>query len=574
VSCAIGCFCWSVEAAAVVGREFDVDVVAETADLTRSDCLAALDDAFWGGLVSSVGDGLHWRFVHMVAGETIYDGLAPGHRAKLHVAVARTLQKRFADAPDRAAGTVAEHYRKGLAAAVPQEAFEALIAAAEAAERSFSFEEAAEHRETALEILGRVVPADPRVRFETLLSLTTTLGLLGARERRLDAGRRALEVARELGAREVARAAIAFYDVKQWGMADEPEVKAILEEALAGLPAEPSPERAHLTALRAHVNLYAGVDEARNEARRAVEMARPYGGAELREALYIQHHVMGGPDGFAVRERAARDLAALLDGGAASETAVIAFVDTATDQLARGDRESADYWHQMAVSASGTPPFPAMQWYLAVYDAGIAHLSGDYDEGDRLSLEALALGTRIEQPVAPVTRAAHMMIFSDARGDPGHAADLVELVLKQVEIGVVAFAASAGAQFCMRAGRAERAAEIVTSLSSDAFRGVPRDLGWIATMVQLAFATAALGRDEWASQIDVLLEPLDSFHGVVPGALLYRGSVAGARGRLLEVLGRREEAAAAYRRAIAGERALGALPWAEANEKRLAGLSG
>jgi hypothetical protein len=136
------------------------------------------------------------------------------------------------------------------------------------------------------------------------------------------------------------------------------------------------------------------------------------------------------------------------------------------------------------------------------------------------------------------------------------------------------FAASAGADFSARAGRLERATEIVRLLSGDAFQAIPRDLGWTATMVQLARAVAEIEHPQWADQLEALIAPADALHGVVPGPILYRGSIAGARARLFEVLGRRDDAAEAYRRAIESERALGALPWAEDNERRLAALEG
>ena len=134
---------------------------------------------------------------------------------------------------------------------------------------------------------------------------------------------------------------------------------------------------------------------------------------------------------------------------------------------------------------------------------------------------------------------------------------------------MIDFAVSAGAAFSARAGRMERTREIVELLCADEFRGLPRTITWPATMVQLAHAVAALGDRAWAAQLEALTAPIESWHGIVPGPVLYRGSVAGARARLLETLGRKDEAAAAYRRAISSERALGAKPWWSENERRL-----
>ena len=115
---------------------------------------------------------------------------------------------------------------------------------------------------------------------------------------------------------------------------------------------------------------------------------------------------------------------------------------------------------------------------------------------------------------------------------------------------------------------------MIEECAGEAFREIPRGLWWLGTVVNLAYACESQADEARAAELDALLEPMDSLHGVLPGALLYAGSIVGARGRVLEVLGRNREAKEAYERAVVAERSVGASHVAAASQRRLDRLRG
>jgi hypothetical protein len=79
--------------AAVVGREFPLDVLEGAAQLDPEQIAVLLEPAVITGVVTEEGEGWVWRFSHDLVRETIVAGLTRSRRARLHHQIARALEE-------------------------------------------------------------------------------------------------------------------------------------------------------------------------------------------------------------------------------------------------------------------------------------------------------------------------------------------------------------------------------------------------------------------------------------------------------------------------------------------------
>lgn len=146
-----------VDAAAVAGREFDLDVVARMLGRPLAEVADALDEAARAGIVEEADDhGFgSLRFVHVLVRDTVVAELAPLRRARLHAAAADALDH---DAGEQHDAAVAHHLAEAVPLVPAGRAVDAAVAAADHATRVFAFDVAAHHLDDALELLARHGP--------------------------------------------------------------------------------------------------------------------------------------------------------------------------------------------------------------------------------------------------------------------------------------------------------------------------------------------------------------------------------------------------------------------------------
>ena len=129
--------------AAVVGREFDLDVVRDVSGLDDDTALDAIEAALLSGLVVEDAAVGRFRFTHALVREAIYDDVSRVRQARLHARVAEHLGDGAGAHWWLAAPVV------GTGSALPH-----LLAAADHALAALAHEEAAEHLRHALELLA------------------------------------------------------------------------------------------------------------------------------------------------------------------------------------------------------------------------------------------------------------------------------------------------------------------------------------------------------------------------------------------------------------------------------------
>jgi DNA-binding SARP family transcriptional activator len=161
----------AAEVAAVVGRDFQFDVLAHASDL-EEDALVRAVDELWRRHIVRVQADERWDFSHDRIREVAYAGIGPAQRRLIHRRVGQAMEQLCADRLDDASASIAMHLERGGQAA---RAIPFLERAAAAAMRLSATEEAIRCLDNALTILG-TLPAG-RDRDERELTLRSNLSV-------------------------------------------------------------------------------------------------------------------------------------------------------------------------------------------------------------------------------------------------------------------------------------------------------------------------------------------------------------------------------------------------------------
>ena len=234
-------------AGAVVGREFDLDLVAATLDLSETEVLDLLEPALDAQLVEDLG-GDRFRFAHALVRDTAYAEVAPSRRERMHAALA--VQIAGSATAETRASEVARHWA-GAGRRHAREAWQAAALAGRLAMTAHAADEAAEHYADAVGLQSTDAASSPADRYELLVALAEACRWSSRLTEMVQAADEALLLADELAdpARVVrasaAASAGAIWPVRAYGTVNV-EVVAVMRRALDALPPGDSELRCRL----------------------------------------------------------------------------------------------------------------------------------------------------------------------------------------------------------------------------------------------------------------------------------------------------------------------------------------
>jgi DNA-binding NarL/FixJ family response regulator len=245
-----------LDAAAVVGDPFDLDLAAEVAEL--ADPLTAVDELLSRTLIREGRVPRRFAFRHPVVRHTVYEAAPVGWRLGAHARAAAALERRGAGVVERA------HHVEQAAAPGDAEAAALLRAAAESLQAPAPAA-AARYFAAAL----RLMPDAPlRARLADAQMAAGDVG--GALATLLDA-------LRDAAPEDRLRLVVAVANA-EWWLGRTPEARRRLHVALGELPAEPSPDRIRLRlALALTALMSCDLDDARDQASDAASDAQAIG---------------------------------------------------------------------------------------------------------------------------------------------------------------------------------------------------------------------------------------------------------------------------------------------------------
>ena len=384
--------------ASVLGRQFEVGVVAALSDRSPEALLDVLDRAAELGVVEDRGLG-RWQFSHALLRETLYDDLRPSQRVALHRRAGEVIERSAGDDVESRASELAHHFFEAARGGEGARAVRYCSIAARHAAAAMAFEEAAVLNGRALEALALSAPVHEATRYELLMALAQAQQRAGDHTLARETFMRAVKAARALASPErLARAAIAstgFIESK----ADDSRT-SVLEEALAVLPPQDSPLRARILVLLANRVKTSERNWQRGWqlATEGIEMARRVADPENRWSALWDWHVTAMPhrDTLDERLRVADELVELAVASNNRERIVLARQWRASAYFAAGDIRAVAAELEVARREADELRMPFLLWGVVRMQAGLALLRGDLDEGERFAREALRHGERAE----------------------------------------------------------------------------------------------------------------------------------------------------------------------------------
>ncbi len=554
-------------AAAVIGREFDVELLARMLDVNEEQLIDVLDEAAEAALISEVpGIGMRYTFVHPLIPPSLYEQLGGGSRRRLH--------RRALDGLEQLLGDEARGQRRGefayhALAGVP------IVAASRAVHYA---REAGEHA------LDQLAPQEATRWFEHALALHESASseledgdgdallcdlLIGHGIAEQQSGepefRATLLEASERAARmqdtgRLVRAVLANTRgfASETGIVDTDRV-AMLEAALDAIGDHDSAERARLLATLSSELTYSGDWERRKAlSDDSVAIATRLGDPDtVTKVLGTRFITIWTPETLGERiDDTDRELAIAQELGdplavfaglhwKAAAAVEAGNLDLAADLVSR-ESELAARLRQ-----------PTSSW-LAAYDrATQALMHGLLDEAERSAEDAWRIASESEQPEALAFYAGQLI---NIRFDQGRLHELEPLIAQQVEAnpGIPAFR---GALTLARseAGMRDEALEVLAVDSATEFSEIDYDSNWLAGIAIYAEACGNLGDRDAAAKLHRLLAPWRD-HVAFNSATTW-GLVERLLGNLSRVLGHYDEAEQALVRASERHEQMGAPIW-------------
>ncbi|GGM35516.1 BTAD domain-containing putative transcriptional regulator [Dactylosporangium sucinum] len=387
--------------AAVIGRQYDVDLLAAATAHDADTVLDDLDPALADGVVLEEAAPGRFRFAHALVRDVVYREQTATRRARRHAAVAAALR----DDGDERLSEAARHWL----AAGPAHAGVAWRTAARAARQARSihgYEEGAALLAAARTAQAQDRSCGPADRYDLLMAHAEASRWIGDRDTQLDALAHACRAAEQLNdVDRLAHAAVGSADGSVWtvrdrGVVDQPAVAA-LRRVLRELPAGDSDLRCRALLTLAGELHYADAPRERDAlAEEGLAMARRIGDPELlawaaatafvatwqaANAEQRWHHV---DEALALTEERS--------GGDAARTHLLTFRAIVGMETGRVD----EMWRDVAEARAGAERLRLLYPLVVLHHLELPWraMQGRFAETEQLIAEADALSARTALP--------------------------------------------------------------------------------------------------------------------------------------------------------------------------------
>ena len=528
--------------AAVIGRDFEGDLVARVARRSREELMKAAGEAIAERLVTEVGDE-RYSFAHALVRDTLYEELSPPKRSALHEATGLAIEEICGGNVEERLGELAHHF---LAAAPRGDLAKAIDYAQQAGAQDMeqlAYEDAVDVYGRALEVLELMEEPDEALRCRLLL----LLGGAEAKSARVADARAAFERAAESARRlddddSLVGAAIGIAILSDAGRLDE-QLLALLDEALERIGPERTARRAALLSAKSAEMYWIDNDVSESErlVNEAIEIAREIDSpSTLAAALQRKIFIPAGPDAPRVRLAIADEMVELGEGAGDQEAVVRGRAYRLWSFLELGDVPAVDRELEKYAREADELRMPEHTWHTSALRGMRVLLDGDMEEAERLAQVARREGNRAEQAIADQYYSIQMI---QIRSMQGRAAELLPAVRDLAERfpGIPAWR---GGQITLaaRSGDVELAQRELDRFAADDFTVFPKDVNWFAAMSLIGEAIALVDATQHADRAYELLLPYEGLVIVVARAVACNGPVDRVLGLLARTMGRLEDA--------------------------------
>ena len=542
--------------AAVIGRDFDLDLLARATSTTDDELLDILDAASTASLVRELADSGRYNFAHALIQHTLYEDLGPNRRARAHRRVAEALEELCGDRPGNRVGELARHWFSATQPIDVGKAINYSRQAGDAALNALAPADALLYYAQALDLYPQATDPDPVLAIDLAIGLGTAQRQSGdpaSRDTLVDAARRAASI----GDTERLVAAALANDrgyVTSTAAVDIDKV-AILEEALARLTKD-HPDRALVLATLCSDLTFGGpLERRRSLADEALAIAHAC--ADDAIIVRVLNHIFVPLDVPSLhQESLTRSADALARAKRIGDPMLIFFAalwQTHASHRA-GDIDEMDRCLEIQRSLAEQLNQPQLQWTYTYNAAMRAMIAGDTDQAEELVTEALQIGTDSGEPDAAVFYSAQLLPVNHQRGNLDELVPVLEEMI--VEAPDVAHGYKAGLAFAhAQADRIEDAAHLLAELANDEFN-LPIDAIWLSVLVWYAEAAIECHDPKYAAPLFDRLAPYADQLATIE--ITAEGPVSHSLGGLATVLGRYDEADAYFAKASATSARIGA----------------
>jgi class 3 adenylate cyclase/tetratricopeptide (TPR) repeat protein len=529
--------------AAVIGRDFDLDVLARATKTTEDELLDILDAAAAVALVREVADTPgHYNFAHALIQHTLYEDLGPTRRARAHRQVAEALEDLCGDRPGSRVGELARHW---FSATQPVDVAKAMSYSRQAGDAALSAlapADALRYYAQALDLYPQASDLDPVLGIDLAIGLGTAQRQTGDPAYRgtlLSAGRRAAD----LGDTErLVAAGLAnnrgFFSSTDGIDADKVEILELALDRISG----DAPDRALVLAtLCAELAYGSSLERRQALADEAVAIAGSSGDdTTIVRVLNLVSYPLSVPplleqslartnDALVRAERLGDPVLVFLAAGWRLETAARA-----------GDIDEMDRCLEMAGSLAEQLDQPNLNWWHTYRRATRALIAGDTDRAEQLATEALQIGNDSGQADAVMFFGAQFMFVNMQRGTLSDLVPLIEQTEADTHDIAPGMIAGVLAMAHVEGDRTDDARQVLDRLAATDFTLSP-DPVWITGMVSYAEAAIECREPHYAGPLLDQLSPWADQLSTL-GGVSAAGPVSHFLGGLATVLGRFDEA--------------------------------
>ena len=530
--------------AAVIGRDFDLDVLARTTKTTEDDLIDILENAGAVALVGELGDPPgRFNFTHALIQHTLYQDLGPTRRARAHRLVAEALEELCGDHPEARVAELARHW---VAAIQPVELTKAISysrQAGDAALAGLAPADAFRYYTQALELCAQCPDSDPILELDLLIGLGTAKRQTGDatfRDTLLEACGRAID----LTDTDRLVAAILANDRGTFSTVSAIDVEKIevLETALERL-SDDHPDRALILAtLCSELTIGSSLDRRQALANEALTVAERTGDdavvarvlnhvqVPLAVPHLLEQSLLRAADALTRAERVGDPV--LLCSSASGRRFVAACA---------GDIDEMDRCLERKRPLVEKLDQPFLNWVHRLQRATRALISGDTDQAEQLATEAFQIGTDGGQPDAFIIFGAQTIMVNLWRGTLDALVPLIEQAIAD-NPGLPVFVAA----LALAHAEADRTAEtraLLEGFSKMNF-DLPLDATWLTGMIAYADAAVECRDPQFAGPVLDRLAPFADQWLYTDVAT--SGPISRTVGDLLTVLDRHDEAEAHF----------------------------
>jgi class 3 adenylate cyclase len=390
---------------AVIGREFDLELLVQSSGSPEEVVLEAVEEALGSRLIGESGATVdRFAFAHAIVRNVIYRELPASRRVRLHRRVGDALERMLEGDPRGRRVELAHHFIEGASAGRADAAAKYAAAAAAEAEASLAFDDAFDLCQRGLAALRASQHASSGTATPEECDLLFRLGraqLLSGRDGGRETLLRAFEVAEELG--DPDRMASAVLSVNRgffsrMGRTDVQLVAAI-ERAIAARPPGTDPVTAELLATLASELVWAEDGDRRfGLSDQALTMARESDDARtVARVLLLRTMTISAPDTITDRNTECHELLDIADELQDPAIRLQAAFNRGGTALESGDIEDAMEMVERTRDLARELRQPRVFWLANMMGTARRILEGTLVEAEQDAMETLRLGEAANQ---------------------------------------------------------------------------------------------------------------------------------------------------------------------------------